>query len=96
MMGLMVRKERHLMSKCYICDKSMDEVALDGRDMKPKPCSECEAAIQECLEGYDDLEQEDRETIPALEEDDNPHQFFRKLDQYIDEYNACKTDLGDT
>lgn len=83
---------------CYICDKGMDEVSLDFRDMKPKPCSECETAIQECLEGYEDPEKEESELTGPLEEDEyNPREFFRKLDQYIDEYNASsKADLGDS
>lgn len=31
----------------------MDEVQLDHRDMKPRPCSECELVIQETLQELD-------------------------------------------
>ena len=34
----------------------MDEVRLDGRDMKPKPCSRCENIIQETVGGRGDEE----------------------------------------
>lgn len=32
---------------CYICGKGMEEVRLDGRDMKPRPCTTCEDIISE-------------------------------------------------
>lgn len=32
---------------CFICGKGMEEVRLDGRDMKPRPCTTCEDVISE-------------------------------------------------
>lgn len=37
---------------CYICGGPIEDHKLDPRDLKTKPCSTCEAAIQECIEGY--------------------------------------------
>ena len=37
---------------CYICDKPIDEPRLDPRDMKTRPCSTCEAIIQDTLDSY--------------------------------------------
>ena len=46
---------------CPICDKDSDSVTL------VKPCSECQEAIQECLDGYPkDDEQAD---VPLLDEE---------------------------
>jgi hypothetical protein len=41
---------------CYICDKNMDEVRLDHRDLKPRPCTECETVIAELVQEYDDTD----------------------------------------
>lgn len=32
---------------CYICGKGMEEVRLDGRDLRPRPCTTCEDVISE-------------------------------------------------
>ena len=32
---------------CYICGKGMEEVRLDARDLKPRPCTTCEDIISE-------------------------------------------------
>ena len=58
---------------CYICDRQIDDVKIDHRDMKTAPCGTCEAAIQECIDGYPKLEGEVDEDIvvsfePELEE----------------------------
>lgn len=42
------------MAHCYICDKNMDEVRLDHRDMKPRPCTECETVINELVQAYEE------------------------------------------
>lgn len=81
------------MTRCYICDKGLDEVKLDPRDNKPTPCTECETAIQECLEGFDsNSEQEQEEGVISVLE--------LEYDEYY-EYNDTthsngRTDLGDT
>jgi hypothetical protein len=41
------------MAHCYICDKGIDEVKIDPRDGKTRPCAECEAISQECLAEMD-------------------------------------------
>jgi len=41
-------------SPCYICGTGMDELRLDGRDMKPRPCTRCEDIIQETVGGRGD------------------------------------------
>jgi hypothetical protein len=52
---------------CPICDKDSDSVTL------VKPCSECQEAIQECLDGYprDDTEDNDDESEVLDESWDN-------------------------
>lgn len=42
-------RRRHKLAHCYICDKNLTTVLMDGRDGKPRPCSECEEIIQECI-----------------------------------------------
>lgn len=37
---------------CYLCGGKQDDMKIDHRDMKTAPCGTCEAAIQECLDGY--------------------------------------------
>lgn len=41
-------------SPCYICGKGMEELRLDGRDMKPRPCTTCEDIINETVGGGGD------------------------------------------
>lgn len=43
-----------LSTPCYICGTGMEELRLDGRDMKPKPCSKCEQIIQDTVGGRGD------------------------------------------
>jgi len=40
--------------RCYICDKALDKVVLDGRDMKPAPCGECQEVIAETVAAFND------------------------------------------
>lgn len=47
------------MTPCYICQTPMDEIHVDPRDLKPRPCSECESIIDEAVgEMYDDDEED--------------------------------------
>jgi len=41
---------------CYICGKGMEEVRLDGRDLKPRPCTTCEEIISETAGTKKDIE----------------------------------------
>lgn len=77
------------MPACYICDKGMDEVRLDGRDMKPRPCSECEEVINDLILSYKDPVEEDEIDITYLES---------VLVEYSDEIEAgfSQADLDDT
>lgn len=59
---------------CYICGGPIEEMKLDHRDMKTKPCGTCEAAIQECIEGY-----------PKNDEPD-PDDIYTYLDPTVDEF----------
>lgn len=45
---------------CYICEAPMDEIRVD-EDLRPKPCSRCLTAIQECVAEYDQEVEEDSE-----------------------------------
>jgi len=38
----------------YICNKALDAVVLDGRDMKPVPCGECQEVIAETVAAFND------------------------------------------
>ena len=58
---------------CYICGMRMDTINLD-RDFRPRPCSHCEAAIQECVDGY-----------PGSNADD-PDNVFTYIDTSINEF----------
>ncbi len=68
------------MCVCYICQKGLDEVKLDPRDLKPTPCTECESIIQECLEEMGVKQEDDDEinvayietTIDELEYNEEP------------------------
>jgi cytidine deaminase len=42
------------MTPCWICGSPIEQLALDYRDMKTKPCSHCEAVIQEMVNEKDD------------------------------------------
>lgn len=44
---------------CHICDKEDDLITLDKTTMTFSPCPTCQAAIQECLEGYEEMDDED-------------------------------------
>lgn len=48
---------------CYICGKGMEELRLDGRDMKPRPCTTCEDVIQETAFGRCDDPNQTEETM---------------------------------
>lgn len=41
-------------SPCYICGRGMQELRLDARDMKPRPCTTCEDVIHETANGRGD------------------------------------------
>lgn len=41
-------------SPCYICGTGMEEIRLDARDMKPRPCTHCENVIAETVGGRGD------------------------------------------
>jgi hypothetical protein len=32
---------------CFICGNKLDEIRVDPRDLKPRPCGVCEEIIQE-------------------------------------------------
>ena len=42
---------------CYICGTGMEDVKIDPRDMKTKPCTKCEQIIQETVGGRGDQEE---------------------------------------
>ena len=42
------------MSPCYICSRPIEDVKLDPRDMKTRPCSHCESIIAETAQMPDD------------------------------------------
>lgn len=42
------------MTRCYICDKNLDNDFKVGPDLKPEPCVECMEASGECLAGMDE------------------------------------------
>lgn len=42
------------MPKCRICDTNLDEVRIDGRDLMPRPCSECEEIINDLVQSYEE------------------------------------------
>ena len=42
------------MTPCWICSAPIEELRLDHRDMKTRPCSHCEAVIQEMVNEKDD------------------------------------------
>ena len=44
-------------SPCYICGTGMQDVKIDPRDMKTKPCTKCEQIIQETVGGRGDQEE---------------------------------------
>lgn len=39
--------------RCAICDKDDDLITFDKVAGVFSPCGECQASIQECLDGYD-------------------------------------------
>lgn len=43
---------------CYICGKGMEELRLDARDMKPRPCTTCEDVIHETAFGRGDASEQ--------------------------------------
>ena len=51
---------------CAICDRPMDDMRFDARDGSAIPCSTCNVAIDECLDGYDS---EDQLGAPWIESD---------------------------
>ena len=66
------------MTPCFICASPIEDVKLDPRDMKTRPCSHCESIIQETAAlpmEDDDLEHFgfDDEEFP---EDDNFYLVF--------------------
>ena len=52
------------MTPCYICGRPIEDVKLDPRDMKTRPCSHCESIIQETA------------ALPHDEDDDYEHTHF--------------------
>jgi len=59
------------MSPCYICGGPIDELRLDPRDMKTRPCSTCENVIHEMAFGRDDeiFDEDDEEFLHTSLED---------------------------
>lgn len=62
---------------CYICDREDDLIIIEPQTQLSGPCTVCQAAINECLEEYD---QEDAtpENFPRLDHtkrgsEDRPH-----------------------
>lgn len=39
---------------CYICGTPMEDMRLDPRDMKTRPCTHCESIIAECVNEHGD------------------------------------------
>lgn len=61
------------MTGCYICDTPMEDVKLDPRDGKIRPCSHCENIVQELVQEWD------REyELPYIDSE---------LDEYYEIYN---------
>lgn len=56
------------MSRCYICDASIERPQFDGRDGSIKPCSHCEAIIMEAAGAWATGEDE-MDMVPFLDED---------------------------
>ena len=48
---------------CRICDKESDSVSLI------EPCSECQEAIQECIDGYPKVGEADHSSPYILDEE---------------------------
>lgn len=42
------------MASCYICDGHIEELRLDPRDMKTKPCTTCLDIINDAAGVFDD------------------------------------------
>lgn len=53
------------MTRCYICDVELDEPKIDPRDGKARPCSDCEQAIDEAVQEFeeDPLDEPDTDSI---------------------------------
>ena len=56
---------------CYICQAPLTEIHV-GADLKPLPCSDCLASVQDCLETFgseeERLEEMDRREAQSLDE----------------------------
>ena len=68
---------------CYICGSNIDEPRLDPRDMKTCPCSTCEVAIQECLDGYPKTDEESEDDYVVYLDPD-------QLDLFIDHTGSSR------
>jgi hypothetical protein len=39
--------------RCHICNKEDDLITFDKKTGEFSPCGECEAVIQDCIDGYE-------------------------------------------
>jgi len=53
-MSGIIKRRNGKISPCFICGAPIEELRLDFRDMKTRPCSHCEAIIQETANTGDD------------------------------------------
>jgi hypothetical protein len=47
------------MSKCVICDVTIEQPTIDPRDLKVRPCRKCETVIQDCIDSFRDPNESD-------------------------------------
>lgn len=45
--------------RCYICNRSDDLIVIEQHTQQTGPCTVCQQAINECLEEYEDIEDQD-------------------------------------
>lgn len=44
--------------KCDICDREDDLISFNKREQRFSPCTTCQAVIQDCIDGYPELDYE--------------------------------------
>lgn len=45
--------------RCYICDRNDGLITFDKVEQAYGPCTVCQAAIDECLEQFEDVEEDE-------------------------------------
>jgi hypothetical protein len=70
---------------CYICGGPIDDMKLDHRDMKTRPCANCERIIHETVEalGAKDKGDEDSDGLFVTSLETNIEEFYHEL-EYAD------------